>query len=86
VGTVAAFQAQALPPKAVTLDDLRIVWALALDAGGSMIFMLSGTEAADGTVRAIRELGYSKQGSTWTKVLDSPTPFGTAIAQVYLPA
>jgi hypothetical protein len=86
VGTVAAFQAQALPPKAVTLDDLRIAWALALDAGGSMIFMLSGTEAADGTVGAIRELGYSQQGSTWTKVLDSPAPFGRAIAQVCLPA
>jgi hypothetical protein len=61
-----------------------VVWALALDAGGSRVFMLSGTVAADGTVGSIHELGYARQGSAWVKVLDVPVPFGRAVGQVCL--
>jgi len=86
VGSVAAFQAHTTPAIAITIDGSQVVWALALDAAGSTVYMLSGTEAADGTIGAVRELGYAKHGSSWTKVLDSPAPFDRAVAQVYLPA
>jgi Lipoprotein LpqB beta-propeller domain len=85
VGPVEAFQADTTPETAITIDGSQVVWALALDATGSSVYMLSGTEAADGTVGAVRELGYAKQGSSWTRVLDSPAPFDRAVAQVYLP-
>lgn len=84
VEPVSALRAKAAPQRAVTLADFTVTWGLALDVTGSSVFMLSGAEAADGSVTAIRELGYSKHGSTWTKILDSPAPFSQAIGQVYL--
>ena len=85
-GPLAAYMGHAAPQQVMALGDLQIVWAVAADTDGSSVFMLSGTVEPDGKVTSIRELGFSKHGSTWTKVLDSPAPFSRAIAQVYLPA
>lgn len=84
VGTVATLMGQAPPSAAVTLDDAQVIWALTLDAAGSHIFMLSGTMAEDGTVGSIHELGYARQASGWTKMLDSSVPFTRGIGQVCL--
>lgn len=85
-GPLAAYTGQAAPQQIMALSELQIVWAVAADTNGSRVFMLSGLVEPDGKVNAIRELGYSKQGATWTKILDSPAPCSRAIAQVYLPA
>jgi hypothetical protein len=85
VGPVAAFMGITPPQSMIPIDDFQVVWAIALDADGSRIFMLSGTVEPNGTITSIRELGYAREGSGWSKVLDSPAPFDRAIAQVYLP-
>jgi hypothetical protein len=84
VGPVGRFLGQTLPQAMVPLGDSQVTWALALDATGLRLFLLSGTMAPDGSVSSIREVGYSRQGSGWAKVLDSSTPFERAIGQVYL--
>ena len=84
VGPVGTFLGQTLPQAMVPLGDSQVTWALALDATGLRLFLLSGTMAPDGSVSSIREVGYSRQGSGWAKVLDSSTPFERAIGQVYL--
>ena len=84
VGPLAAFQAQTPPAPIANIGDAQVVWALALNATGSQVFLLSGTVAPDGHVTSIHELGYEKQGSGWTQILDSAAPFARAIGQVYL--
>ena len=83
-GPVARFLGGTMPERAVTLADFQVIWALTLDATGTHMYLLSGTEAPDGTLGSFRELGYARQGSVWTKVLDAPAPFTRAIAQVCL--
>jgi hypothetical protein len=73
------------PQSVVTLQASQVVWALALDTDGSRVFMLSGTEAADGTVGAIHELGYVRKGASWVRFFDTPAPFNQAIAQAWIP-
>jgi hypothetical protein len=73
-----------VPAPIVTLAEGQVVWALALDTSGSRLFLLSGSIAADGSVGGVHELGYTRQGSSWQKVLDSAVPFGRALGQVYL--
>ena len=83
-GPVAAFLGGTQPQQIATLADAQVVWALSTDTAGAQVYVLAGTEAADGTVSALHELVYTKQGSAWIRVLDSPAPFTKAIAQVCL--
>ena len=80
----ATFAGSLAPAPIVTLAEGQVVWAMALDTGGSRLFLLSGSIAADGSIGDVHELGYARQGSSWQKVLDSAVPFGRAFAQVYL--
>ncbi len=73
------------PTRIATLGDGQVVWAMALDRGGSRLYMLSGTVGPDGSISSIRELGYARQGPGWASSLDAPVPFVRAIAQLYLP-
>jgi len=81
-GPVAALLGGTPPQQVATLADTQVVWALSTDTAGTQVYVLAGTEAADGTVSALHELVYAKQGSIWAKLLDSPAPFTKAIAQV----
>ena len=83
-GPVATFLNGSRPEQVVTLTGAQVVWAISTNAAGTEVFMLAGTAAADGTLTSFHELGYSKQGAVWTKVMDSPAPFATAVSQVCL--
>jgi WD40 repeat protein len=83
-GTVASVLSGAQPQQIAALADSQVVWALSMDAAGTQVYVLAATEAADGTINSFHELGYARQGSSWTKVLDSPAPFAKAVAQVCL--
>ena len=72
------------PAKGLTLGSSEVVWDLALDAGGSHLAMLSGTESADGDVTDVHEIGYICTGSSWQKIFDAPVPFMHASGQVWL--
>ena len=72
------------PAKGLTLGSSEVVWDLALDAGGSHLAMLSGTESADGNVTDVHEIGYARTGSSWQKIFAAPVPFTHAIGQVWL--
>lgn len=85
IGATSSLIAGKAPASILTLADGQVVWALALDGSGSEVFMLTGTEAADGTVGNIRELAYARRASAWTKVIDSAAPFPSATTQVWLP-
>ena len=64
-------------------DRYDRVWQLVLDQTGAHLAMLSGTEAADGTVTDIHELGYTLTGSTWAKTYDAVVPFTRSLGQVW---
>ena len=85
VGATSSVIAGKAPVSILTPADGQVVWALALDGSGSEVFMLTGTEAADGTVGNIRELAYASRASSWAKVIDSAAPFSSATTQVWLP-
>jgi hypothetical protein len=72
------------PKPALTLDPGQIVWDLAISGDGSRLAMLSGTEAADGTVGAIHELIYKLVAGSWNRIANSPVPFTSANGQVWL--
>ena len=72
------------PAKGLTLGPSQVVWDLALDAVGSHMAMLSGTESADGTVTDVHETGYARNGSSWQTTFDAPVPFTHASGQVWL--
>ena len=84
VGSVTDVMAGNAPQQVATVQDAVVVWGLALDPTGTQLFMLSGTVGPDGTVGSVRELGYTRQGSGWTKSLDAATPFASAVDQVCL--
>ena len=72
------------PRKVVDLGAEQVVWHLALNRDGSALAMLSGTEAADGKVTAIAEIGYTAGPGAWTQAFNSPVPFRTARGQVWV--
>ncbi len=84
VSPASSIGSTAQPESVATLGEAQVVWALALDSAGSEMFMLSGTVAADGTVGSVREIGYSRHGSTWVRVVDEAVPFDHAAAQICL--
>jgi hypothetical protein len=84
VTSVSSFMAGKAPQQVATVKDADVVWGLALDATGTQLFMLSGTVGPDGTVGSVHEVGYSRQGTGWTKSMDSATPFTSAVDQVCL--
>lgn len=86
-GPVEAFLGTSTPPAVATLDvsTPAVVWALTFDDTGTRLAMLSATLTPDGRPTKVREIGYANVSSSWTKVFDSPTPFGQAYDQVWLP-
>ena len=84
LGAVSDWLAGRDPVEAVGLDSSQVVWDLALSGDGSQLAMLSGTEAADGTVADIRDIGYRRTADGWAKIFDSPAPFTRASGQVWL--
>jgi hypothetical protein len=72
------------PKPAVTLDPGQIVWDLAISGDGSRLAMLSGTEAAEGTVGAVHELIYKLDTGSWNRIANSAVPFTSADGQVWL--
>ncbi len=84
-GPLSTFQGTSAPAPINSLGPAQVVWAPALDFGGSRLSVLSGTVAPDGTVGSIHEIGYELEGSGWTKVLDVEVPFARGIGQVYQP-
>jgi hypothetical protein len=80
----AALDGANTPGPIATIADSQVVWALALDMSGGILLMLAGPPAADGSMGAVEEVVYRLRGSTWTKVVEMPVPFGRAVAQVYL--
>jgi hypothetical protein len=83
-GSLASFQGSGSPEVVSSLSPGQVVWALAMDAMGTHLFMLSGTMSPDGTVGSVHELGYARLGSTWTRVVDSPVPFNRGLGQACL--
>jgi hypothetical protein len=84
-GPLSTFQGTSAPAPIDSLGPAQVVWAPALDSGGSRLSMLSGTVASDGTVGSVHEIGYALEGPGWTKVLDLAVPFARVIGQVYQP-
>ena len=84
IGPITAWLAGEYPAQILPLNRLQIVWDLALDRTGTHVAMLSGTEAADGTVVDIRELGYAKSSSGWELTCDAGVPFTRVLGQVWL--
>jgi dipeptidyl aminopeptidase/acylaminoacyl peptidase len=86
-GPVEALLGTSAPPTVATLDPSTptVVWALTFDDTGTRLAMLSATLTPDGRPTNVRELGYAQASSSWTKVFDSPTSFGLAYDQVWLP-
>jgi hypothetical protein len=84
VAPIETFTGSRSPEPIVTLADRQVVWGLALDGTGSRLFMLSGSIGGSGSIGDVHELGYTRQGSSWQKFLDSGVPFGRAVGQVFL--
>jgi hypothetical protein len=83
-GPIGTFLSGSQPDQVAAISGSQVVWAIAMNAAGTQVFILSGTEAADGTVGSFHEIGYTKQGSAWAKTFDVAAPFSKAIGQVSL--
>ena len=68
VGSVSDWIAEKDFAPIVVLDPMEVVWDLALSGDGSRVAMLSGTEAADGTVADIHEIAYERQAGAWKRI------------------
>ena len=83
VASVSDWLANRAPEPALSTQPSQVVWDLALNADGSALAMLSGTEDAGGTVGAIHEIGLIHQGSDWVQSFNSAVPFSRAMGQVW---
>jgi hypothetical protein len=84
-GRVKDWLAAAAPDTVVSLAADQIVWHIAVNRDGSAMAMLSGTEAADGKVTSVTELGFSAADGRWKPAFNSPVPFDGAAGQVWVP-
>jgi hypothetical protein len=84
-GPVETFLGTGQPATIAAVDPSAVVWGLAFDPSGTRLAWLSGTVASDGVVTSVREIGYAKGSEAWVKTFDSPSPFGKALAQVWMP-
>jgi hypothetical protein len=84
LGHVSALRAGEKPTEIGKLDPHEIAWDLALDQTGTHLAMLSGTEAADGAVENIHEVGYTLLASGWARTYDALAPFTKALGQIWL--
>ena len=84
IGHISALRGGDQPAEIGRLDPRQVAWDLALDQTGTHLAMLSGTEAADGAVEDIREVGYTLLPSGWARSYDAPVPFTKALGQVWL--
>ena len=84
VAPIGDWLANRAPSGAISLDPAQVVWDLALNADGTRLAMISGTENANGVVADIHELTYVRTGSNWSKETDSAVPFSQADGQVWL--
>lgn len=82
VTTPADIARGAAAKRVLTLESAGVVWALASDHDGSEVLMMTGTEASDGSVSNMRDVGYTVAGGGWSKSLDAAVPFGNVVAQV----
>jgi hypothetical protein len=81
---VAGLDGPAAPAPVTALAEAGVVWAMALDETGSRLWTLSGEVGSDGSVGSVRELGYSRVGGAWQKVIDVAVPFKRGVDQVYV--
>jgi hypothetical protein len=84
LGAASTWLGGGTPTQIIALGESQVVWQLALNQHGTQLAMLSGTLAADGAVSGIRELGYTKTGTSWSKTYDQPVPFTTCLGQVWI--
>jgi hypothetical protein len=84
LGHVSALRAGEKPTEIGKLDPHEIAWDLALDQTGTHLAMLCGTEAADGAVQNIHEVGYTLLASGWARTYDALAPFTKALGQIWL--
>ena len=84
LGHVSALRAGDKPTEIGKLDPHQVAWDLSLDQTGTHLAMLSGTEAADGAVENIHEVGYTLLASGWARTYDAPVPFTKALGQIWL--
>jgi hypothetical protein len=61
-----------------------VTWALSLDDTGTHLAILVGTVAADGSVSAVRDVGYRRSGSAWMGDFNVAVPFDEATGQVWV--
>jgi hypothetical protein len=83
LGPVADWLAGKQPAKILDLGETQVIWNLVLDQTGTRLAMLSGTEAEDGTVSQIHELGYVPAGTAWVKTYDQAVPFTRCLGQAW---
>jgi hypothetical protein len=83
LGHVSALRAGEEPTEIGKLDPHQVAWDLSLDQTGTHLAMLSGTEAADGAVENIHEVGYTLLASGWARTYDAPVPFTKALGQIW---
>ena len=67
-----------------SLGPSQSVLVLVVDQTGDHLAALVTSTRADGTSDNIREIGFSKTNSGWTRTYDAPVPFATALGQVWL--
>jgi len=72
------------PAKALVPTESQVVWGLALNAAGTRLALLSGAEAADGSVTDIHDMIYEVRAGAWQRILDAPAPFDQPSCQVWL--
>jgi hypothetical protein len=84
VALVADLPGGKTPAIAVPVADTDVAWALAMDATGSRLAVLTATPAADGSIGAAKEVVFELRSGTWTKLLDSPAPTAGVRGQVWL--
>ncbi|HEX7543469.1 MAG TPA: hypothetical protein VF361_01530 [Candidatus Limnocylindrales bacterium] len=84
LGHVSALRVGEKPTEIGKLDPHEIAWDLALDQTGTHLAMLSGTEAADGAIENIHEVGYTLLASGWARTYDALAPFTKALGQIWL--
>jgi len=66
----------------LTQEPGAVVWALASNRDGSAVFMMTGTEASDGSISNMRDVGYTVAGGGWSKSLEVAAPFRNVTSQV----
>ena len=84
VGSVDSLMGSKYVDPVLAVPDGRSVWALALDANATHMYMFSATSDGDGKWLAFYEVGYARQGASWVQTVEVAMPFSRVIGQVVL--